>query len=476
MLRFKQFVLTEAPIDNSKYDLEKTIVGKDGKHAGHYAKYVEPHMGKSFDHPDDGGTPLELNKDVKIKNEDGTTTIHPKGTRVSPSDQHIKKGTMHHIEVETEHGHVTHVPVNAIKKPSTKNGVYNDEHAVATMWNYSVDHPKHGAHVARLHKEIDRAKDDPSHPLHISHAPSSSFTGGEKDSDAAKQTYYDRLKAVSHLVHVMVHGDSGKPHTGHLAKDHEEQSRMEVSGASIVPISKHFQKHGVRHGIAGTRKGDALMIRGRGNNNKSISLKHAGGSQLFSESPEGTKAMLHHAIDEHQKRHRGTDRELTRAEEKEHRRIIDDEIHPAMRDREDHKAAHEAFERLRNHPKYNNEGEANSIDHELGLEGQSGRRKFARPHRAANDERHPGVAHYTATVPLRQGKYSKNNPHGDTTFAPITRQAMGAKIQSGYHNRPSIESGKAGPTAKNNPSSMRMITPGRVKDFPKKETPKEGEY
>jgi hypothetical protein len=469
MLKFKQFI-SEAALQNPKFDPDKKITDKNGKQKGHFAQYIEPHIGKT--HED---SPLQLDKDTEGRDHKGNKTgvVHPKGSKLSPSGRCIKVGTMHHAEVETEDGHVTHVPVNSIRKPSASLGTYSDEHAVKRVWNYSAKHPEHEGHVRKLHDEINEAENNPKHDLHISHADPSEFVGKEKDSDTAKKTYYDRLRAAAHLTHMMVHGQGGKKNGGPMAATHKAGVQMKVSGADTVPTSKHFQKHGVKkYGIAGTRKGDMLMLKG-----KSISLKHSGGSQLFSESPEGTRAMLHHAINEHQKKNKGTNRELTKEEEKSHRNTITD-IHKHMRD-ENHKAAHQLFSKMRDHPKYNHKNGDNSIDISLGYEGGTGKTKFNRPHRPVKDERHPGVAHYMAYIPIRKGDHSKlKNPHGETKFAKITRRdiAAGLRNPDGSHQRPSIESGKGGPTNKTNPSSMRMATRGNNKQYKDVPIPEKDSY
>ena len=106
----------------------------------------------------------------------------------------------------------------------------SDEHALAHLWNYATKHPKHD-----LHKEIDKARHDPKHPLHISQFPKAGFVGGHH---IGKEDAHQReLKNAASAVHAMRNHSS-------LKKAFEKGHNAIVTGSGTGHLSHLWHKHG----------------------------------------------------------------------------------------------------------------------------------------------------------------------------------------------------------------------------------------
>lgn len=447
MLRFRDFI-TEATLNNATAD-------------HHITKYVDPHA-----HSKD--SPLVLSKE-----HDG----HEKGSQIIPhssghEDRLVRGRMVRHIKA-TINGQETHVPISSIVKPSTSSGKYNDEQAVATLWNHSSGDKKK-SHVRNLHREIEKAKTDSTHPLHIDNQPAEHFEGRNKTSDVAKKTYYGRLHAAAHLVHKLTrHKD--------FSDDHKSGHTMEVQGSGRGTLSKKWTSAGAVPAAA-VSKGDSIVMKDKNGKptkaGNTISLKQSGGAQWMSGSPAETAAILKHAVD-HVHRHHNKDANgnhvMSEEHRQEHHKTID-----AIKDaaeREDHETANKHLQKLLRHEHFNHTGR-NRLHDEIAFEAMTGRAKFARKHRydSETEQRQDGVATHVATYPSRENKNgSLKNPHGETTVKKITRKMAQDAVDKGMAQIPKITSGKAGKNAKKNPSVMRVGGSTKISHFDQQDTPQEHE-
>lgn len=178
-----------------------------------------------------------------------------------------------------------------LNEASAKSG-YNDEHAVAHLWNSITSHPnaKHLLkHVDNIKEEIEKAKKDKKHPLNVKNAPSEGFKGGVKNAEA----YYNEL----HHAAATVHGLANHPSFKEAVK---RKLVAKVSGAKKIKseqLSHTWQSSGAKDG---TSKAD-IEIGERGSEHfHPISLKK-GDSQLMSAQAEEFHATYEHATSEHMK-------------------------------------------------------------------------------------------------------------------------------------------------------------------------------
>jgi hypothetical protein len=338
MLTFKQylmeFFLNEAVL-NAKYS------SKDGQR--HIEKYIKPYLPKGDLHAPDTHTLEKAHGDL------------PKGTKLTLTGFHVdeKTGKTHVTARHSGSKKEVSIPASSIRKPSQKDGRHNEEHAVMHVWNHFSS--KGGEHpsVEDMHAEIEKAKTDRNHPLHIRHRADHEFSGkisgnnkrvGTKESrKQAKQTYYQNLRDAAHTVHALANHRDFRSHW-------KNKDKIEHAGKAKPELSEHYKSKGVR-GAGATSKGDALIIRsskGGSKGVKALSFKKTGGSQLMSSSPAEFHAIYHHALkqmkkDSHQnlKKLETARNHMEKGEHEKANKIVQDlhEKHPHLI----HHVTHEAL-------------------------------------------------------------------------------------------------------------------------------------
>jgi hypothetical protein len=163
---------------------------------------------------------------------------------------------------------------------------YDDEHAITHLWNSTVNHPNakklfSGDHN-NISDEIEKAKNDPSHPLHHSNAPKDGYTGGRENHEA----YYNELHHAAATVHSLGNHPVFK-------KSRLNKERAEVTGSARGSLSSTWKSHKAKNT---TSKADVKI------GEHGISVKK-GDSQLMSAQPEEFGATYEHAANEHMKTH-----------------------------------------------------------------------------------------------------------------------------------------------------------------------------
>ena len=146
-----------------------------------------------------------------------------------------------------------------------------------SVWNHAINHPSLVNHpnAEKLHDEIDKAKNDTSHPLHISNQNGKGFVG--RNSDGREDSYYEELHHAANAVHSMANHPT-------LRDSFNNKEKASVEGASRGKLSDTWKKSGAKNA---TSKAD-IKIGTHG-----ISLKK-GDSQLMSAEGAETKAAYDH--------------------------------------------------------------------------------------------------------------------------------------------------------------------------------------
>lgn len=285
----------------------KKIKGTGEKAQRHTDTFITPNAVAASAKPDaKAKSPLRLGKattDTKGKPVPSGARLFPiKGThRVDPDGQHVS-----HFHAVHDDGSVSRVEVKHahIQTETEKTGKHSDEHGVIKTWNHFSKHSKDGnvPSVEDMHSEIEKAKKDPKHPLHISHAKKSEFTHGVNGIDdgatdavkkRAEDSYYKNLKDAAHTVHAMANHKDFKGHW-------KNKDELDTAGRTRPELSDLYKKSGVR-GAGATSKGDAITVKTKDKKGgykgiKSISLKQGDGSQLMSSSPAEFHAIYSHAL------------------------------------------------------------------------------------------------------------------------------------------------------------------------------------
>lgn len=125
----------------------------------------------------------------------------------------------------------------------------NDEHALAHLWNHGIKKYNGANHKNpdTIHKDIDKARGNPNHPLHISNFHPSGFLGGH--SHGKEGAYYKELhSSVPSYTALAKH-----PKT---AKAHAQGHPMEVSGSGRGELSNLWKKHNAGNA---TSKADVVI-------------------------------------------------------------------------------------------------------------------------------------------------------------------------------------------------------------------------
>ena len=350
MLTFKQylmeFYLNEA-ILNAKYS------SKDGQR--HIEKYIKPYLPGGDLHGSDTHTLEKDHGDLK------------KGTKLTLTGFYHdeKTGKTHVTARHAGSKKSVSIPMSSIRKPSQKDGKHNEEHAVKHMWNHFSSKGEDVPSVEDMHAEIEKAKTDRNHPLHIRHREDHEFSGkisgnnarvGTKESrQQAKQTYYQNLRDAAYTVHALANHKDFRSHW-------KNKDKIEHAGKAKPELSDHYKSKGVR-GTGATSKGDALIIRsskGGGKGVKALSFKKTGGSQLMSSSPAEFHAIYHHALKANPKNLKKLEiarRHMEKGEHEKANKIVQD-----LHDRHPHLIHHVTREALTGNGKFANaEGRATHV-------------------------------------------------------------------------------------------------------------------
>jgi hypothetical protein len=169
---------------------------------------------------------------------------------------------------------------------ASKKSGYNDEHAMAHLWNSIVGHPRQSQLIghqdsSKIHEEIEKAKNDPLHPLHHNNAPSAGYTGGVVNPEA----YYKELHDAADTMHALANHPA-------FANAIKNGARARVTGAEPGQLSDTWKKNG---GKNKTSKAD-VVIGGDGDKGGKLTLSlKKGDSQLMSGESAETRATYDHA-------------------------------------------------------------------------------------------------------------------------------------------------------------------------------------
>jgi hypothetical protein len=276
--------------------------GKDAER--HFAKYISPiAVAATGGKPTEASSNLSLSKDIR---DHKGKTVAQKGSKLVPIKnttrqiEGILHSDFHIIHPDNSTTKIT-IPHTNVSVESEKSGKHVDEHAVIRTWNHFSDHYNgEQPTVEEMHSEIDRAKSDPSHPLHISNIPKKEFThgingygdgGSEEVRKRAENTYYNNMKNAAHTIHAMAKHKDFKSHW-------QNKDILEGAGRTQPELSDLYKESGVK-GAGATSKADVITIRSRSPEHKAlklISLKDEKGSQLMSSSPAEFEGIYRHAL------------------------------------------------------------------------------------------------------------------------------------------------------------------------------------
>ena len=477
MLGFKQFVL---------YEMAKNLSGgKDSER--HIEKYIVPHVGNSE-------SPLKISRDI---NDDGI--IISKGSQVIPHESANYKGRpavyrpsstkIPHISatVVRPNGYRTHhfVPVTAIQTPTENDGKHNYEHAVRALWNFSTKNKNlvtgndGKLDLEKLKSEVEKSKTDETHPLHHIHSSEDEFGGGVKNSEKAKQTRHSNLQAAAYTVHSLANHEDIEEHF-------HKGSEMTVSGSGTAPLSRTYHDERVkndeeRHNKAkdkfdagekerlgdsnlfpkqyttrSTRKGDAVVVGG-----VHISLKQTK-AQGSSGGASESSAIIKHSLNvmRTRKKYNGTPEEFQAAVTETHKRL--DEMREHMSEGR-HKEADKILQGILDNPTWASHKGINQLHVHMAHESLSGAGKFKRATSKEQEETgsrytsEQGPATHMATVPLENGKLSRN-PEDVSNVTKLTHGNVAELIKAGKIGRPTITAGKIPGSPQ---SAMRIPVEGK---------------
>jgi len=166
---------------------------------------------------------------------------------------------------------------------------YDDEHATAHLWNHVINAKNAKTLIGhknsdQIKNEIEKARENPNHPLNVQNAPHAGHTGGKINHDA----YYAELQHAASTVHSLANHPSFKNAV-------KLKLEAKVAGSSRAKVSPLWQKNGAKNA---TSKADIVIGSRESGEHHPISLKK-GDSQLMSAQPEEFVATYDHATNEH---------------------------------------------------------------------------------------------------------------------------------------------------------------------------------
>ena len=284
----------------------KQLTGTGPKGERHAEEYITPHeIAPRGDHRS-SDSPLSLISSFKHPK---TGKPIPAGTRLVPirgTRQTGNKGALSSkFHAVDENGNSTKidVPHSRVQTETSISGKHNDEHGVIRAWNhFSSTHGGKVPALEHMHDEIERARNDPEHPLHISKADKKEFVHGvnglgDSGSSAAREraaaSHNRNLRDAAHSIRAMASHPDFKNHW-------KNGDTLDTAGRTRPELSDLYKESGVK-GAGATSKGDAITVRvksktGKHKGIKAISLKQDGGSQLMSSSPAEFRAIYTHAL------------------------------------------------------------------------------------------------------------------------------------------------------------------------------------
>lgn len=259
MLKFKSFIII----------VEANLASHGSEAERHAKKYITPFIGST--------EPTHT-----LSKRSGNLEA---GERVHVHGHEVDEDGRHHAIVSTTGNEKDAVRVgfSRLSKPKT---AYSDEHAITNLWNHSVKHGLHGS-VENMHAEIERAKNDPSHPLSFENVNSSGFTSKDKKAKGAKDAYFNQLKAAAHTVHSIAQSKEAKEKIGN--GDHE----MSIMGGEKAKVSNFYARHGMKDSGTGATSKTDLKIGQR--DPMRLSVKKTAGSQLASSESADFQGIIHSA-------------------------------------------------------------------------------------------------------------------------------------------------------------------------------------
>lgn len=296
MQRFKAFILAE---------MSKVLAAKGKDAERHTEKYIKPSLvGKKVD-PTQFRSPLTLNKATPV----GRGMAEP-GTKLMPiaGTHKIINGIHHHdfhaIGPKGNVGIIKTLPHNRVSPETDMTGKHNDEHAVIKVWNhFAKSHKGRHPEIEQMHAELKKARSNPNHPLHVSHANPGEFAhglngynGGSEDvKKKAETTYNKNMNGAAYTIHAMA---NHKDFQGNW----KNQDEMDSTGRGRAKLSKLYAEKGVKNAGA-TPKADTIVIKPKSKvaqfmhkGVKMVSLKDNKGSQLMSSSPAEFHAIYQHSF------------------------------------------------------------------------------------------------------------------------------------------------------------------------------------
>jgi hypothetical protein len=184
-----------------------------------------------------------------------------------------------------------------------------------------------------MHEEIEKAKNDKNHALHISKASASMFKGGKADHKKDKDAYYEEMHRAVDSVHGMV------AHNHHLHDAVNNGHILAPLGKAKSKLTKLWEKHGAKDS---TSKSDIALVdkkhvdehgnlkddaKGAG---ISMSLKKGSGAQLGASSINEMSAIHEHAL-EHLLKHDPEYAKLSAKKKEEYREHLKEKLEQAKK-------------------------------------------------------------------------------------------------------------------------------------------------
>jgi hypothetical protein len=182
------------------------------------------------------------------------------------------------------------VPIHKLNKPRTSESKakFNDEHAVAKVWNHMISNGI--TKKEDIMGELESAKKNKEHPLNFSNTGDEGMSGGKK-TDSHFDSYHDEIQRAGHTVAGLANHPSFKDAV-------KKKLVARVTGADRGNLSDTWTTNNAKDR---TSKADVILSDPKTKKDyHPISLKK-GDSQLMSAQPEEMMAIYHHAANEHMK-------------------------------------------------------------------------------------------------------------------------------------------------------------------------------
>lgn len=173
---------------------------------------------------------------------------------------------------------------------------YNDEHAVAHLWNHFTKDEKFQKHLAagehddalsHMRSEVKKAKSNKEHPLHFSQASHSGFSGGRRTQQHS-HSYHRQLSKAVRSTHSLATSERRAETSA------KKGLPMRVTGSVDAPVTKYWTS---QTGKNVDKPKTDLEIYDPNNPKYSvrISKKQSKTSQTLSSSPKESNATYNQA-------------------------------------------------------------------------------------------------------------------------------------------------------------------------------------